>query len=129
VNTKPRMIGHADFHILLSLLDAERHGYGIIKEVQQMTDGTFTLGPGTLYGSIRRLTAAGLIAESAIRPAEEKDDERRRCYYRLTTDGRHATETECQRVDNLMRVVGQKNERVPLAADGVPLAAERGMES
>lgn len=105
---KSRMIGHADFHILLSLLDAERHGYGIIKEVEQMTGGLFTLGPGTLYGSIRRLGSAGLIEESSTRPEEENDDERRRCYYRLTPGGRKAADAECERVENLMRVAAVK---------------------
>jgi len=113
-----QMIGHADFHILLSLLDEERHGYGIIKDVEQMTGGGFTLGPGTLYGSIRRLTGGGLIEESESRPVEEKDDDRRRCYYRLTPRGREAAGAECQRVENLMRIAAAKNQQVQLADGG-----------
>src|SRR3989304_3815651 len=87
----------ATFHILLSLADEERHGYGIIKDVERRTAGRMKLGPGTLYGSIQRLLAAGLIAESEERPAPEADDERRR-YYRLTAVGRRGASAEAERL-------------------------------
>jgi len=77
----------AAFHILLSLTDAERHRYGIMQEVLFRTDGRVKLGPGTLYGAIKRLLADGLIAESEGRPDPQLDDERRR-YYGLTELGR-----------------------------------------
>jgi len=67
---------------LLALADGERHGYGIMKEVETYTGGKLRLGPGTLYRSIKGLLAEGLIAESDERPDPALDDERRR-YYRL----------------------------------------------
>jgi len=73
----------AVLHVLLALADDERHGYGIMKEVEALTGGETRLGPGTLYGSIKRMLADGLIEESEERPDPELDDGRRR-YYRMT---------------------------------------------
>ena len=67
----------AMFHILLSLSDTERHGYGIIKEVETSTANKVRLGPGTLYGLIKKLLTDGLIEESEERPDPKLDDERR----------------------------------------------------
>ena len=103
-----RAIGQKDFHILLALFDAERHGYGIMKEVAELSDGAVHLGPGTLYGAIKRLCAAGWIEESNRRPAAELDDERRRCYYRITATGRAVSVEECNRVAELLRVARRK---------------------
>ena len=103
-----RAIGQKDFHILLALFDAERHGYGIMKEVAELSNGTVRLGPGTLYGAIKRLFAAELIEESDRRPAVELDDKRRRCYYRLTATGRKVAVEECHRVADLLRVAQNK---------------------
>ena len=91
----------ATFQILLSLADEERHGYGIMKDVEHRTSGRMKLGPGTLYGSIQRLLATGLIAESEERPAPEADDERRR-YYRLTAFGRRVAAAEAERLERLV---------------------------
>jgi DNA-binding PadR family transcriptional regulator len=102
----------AAFHILLALADGERHGYGIMQEVLAFTAGTLRLGPGTLYGTIGRLLAAGLIAESSERPDPKLDDERRR-YYRLTPAGRRAATAEAQR---LARLVAAAQERRLLGA-------------
>jgi len=77
----------AVFQILLALADRERHGYGIMQEIENRTEGKVQLGPGTLYGSIKRMIKDRLIVESAERPDPELDDERRR-YYRLTDFGR-----------------------------------------
>ena len=93
----------AVFHILLALADGERHGYGIMQEVAQVTDGQFRLGPGTLYRSIKQLLAAGLIEESGERPDPALDDERRR-YYRLTALGREQAMAEVQRLAKLLRL-------------------------
>jgi DNA-binding PadR family transcriptional regulator len=91
----------AVFHILLALADGERHGYGVIKEVDARTEGKVRLGPGTLYGSIKRMLAEGMIEESGERPDPELDDERRR-YYRLTKFGRRVAVAEAERLSRLV---------------------------
>jgi DNA-binding PadR family transcriptional regulator len=93
----------AVFHILLALADAERHGYAIMDHVAQTTDGQIKMGPGTLYGTIKRLLSGGLIEESAERPDPEMDDERRR-YYRLTRFGQRVMEAEAQRYAKLVKL-------------------------
>jgi DNA-binding PadR family transcriptional regulator len=97
----------AVFHILLALVDGERHGYAIMQDVAERTDGRVRLGPGTLYGTIRRLIDAGLIEESADRPVPDADDERRR-YYRVTKAGRRAAEAESLRLAGLVRIASEK---------------------
>lgn len=92
----------AVFHILLALCDQERHGYGIMQEVAHSTAGEVRLGPGTLYGSIKRMLAADLIEESAERPDPELDDQRRR-YYRLTDLGQRVARAEAGRLANLVQ--------------------------
>lgn len=93
----------AAFHILLSLARGERHGYGIMCDVKETTDGAMRIGPGTLYGTIKRLLAARLIAESEMRADPELDDERRR-YYRLTAAGKNALEAETRRLAACVRI-------------------------
>ena len=97
----------AVFHILLALADGERHGYGIMQEVSSLTEGQVRLGPGTLYGSIKRLIANGLIEESEEQPAPDLDDERRR-YYRLTDLGRQTAVAETHRLANLVQQAQRK---------------------
>jgi DNA-binding PadR family transcriptional regulator len=97
----------AVFHILLSLADRERHGYGIMQEVEAMTKGQIQMGPGTLYGAIKRMISANLIKESDERPDPEQDDERRR-YYRLTALGRRVLGAEAQRLSDLVNVAQNK---------------------
>jgi DNA-binding PadR family transcriptional regulator len=92
---------------LLALADGERHGYGIMLEVERSTGGELRMGPGTLYGSIKRMLAADLIAESDVRPDPALDDERRR-YYRLTTRGRQALGGETARLERLVRLAQAK---------------------
>ena len=98
----------AVFHILLALADGEKHGYGIMQEIAQKTDGTMRMGPGTLYGSIKRMLADGLIEESAERPDPSLDDERRR-YYRLTNFGQRVTIVEAQRLEQIVRLAQRKH--------------------
>ena len=95
------------FHIMLSLADGEQHGYGIMQEVLNRTTGRVRLWPATLYGSIKRLIEAELIEESAERPAPELDDARRR-YYRLTPFGTQVLDAECERLQQLVRVIQLK---------------------
>jgi DNA-binding PadR family transcriptional regulator len=89
------------FHILLAVADRERHGYAIMQDVRARTDGRLRLGPGTLYGSIKRLLADGLIEELDERPDAE-DDVRRR-YYRITRLGRRVATEEAARLTALLR--------------------------
>jgi DNA-binding PadR family transcriptional regulator len=105
---EPAPLNRSEFHILLALADADRHGYGIMQEVARRSQGMVRLGPGTLYGAIKRLLAAGLVEESDKRPAAEKDDERRRCYYHLTGTGRQAAAAEAERMAELVRVAESK---------------------
>jgi DNA-binding PadR family transcriptional regulator len=97
----------AELHILLALLDAERHGYAIKQEVAERTAGEVQLGPGTLYGAIKRMLAAGTIEESARRPPAAEDDERRR-YYRITPFGRTVAAAEARRLEQLVALARRK---------------------
>ena len=97
----------AVFHILLALADRERHGYGIMQDIAERTDGAMRMGPGTLYGSIKRMLADGLIEKSSERPDPELDDERRR-YYRLTDLGRRVLGAEARRLEQLLRIAQAK---------------------
>jgi DNA-binding PadR family transcriptional regulator len=85
------------FHILLALADEERHGYGIMQDIARQTNDTLQLGPGTLYGCLKRMLAAGLVEESVERPDPALDDERRR-YYRMTVLGKRVVRAEAQRL-------------------------------
>jgi DNA-binding PadR family transcriptional regulator len=85
------------FHILVALAEEERHGYAIMQDVAAQTDGALQLGPGTLYGCLKRMVAAGLVAESEERPTAGNDDERRR-YYEMTHLGRRVVRTEAERL-------------------------------
>ncbi|HBB31844.1 MAG TPA: PadR family transcriptional regulator [Cyanobacteria bacterium UBA8803] len=97
----------ATFHILLALADEERHGYGIMQEIKRSTKGSVKMGPGTLYGTIKRLLTDGLIVESEERPDPASDDERRR-YYRLTDLGRHVITIESERLADLVKIATAK---------------------
>lgn len=97
----------AVFHILLALGDGQKHGYGIMKAVEEDTGGRFKMGPGTLYGSIKRMLAGGLVEESDERPDPALDDERRR-YYRLTPFGRRVLSAEVERLSRLVGLARSK---------------------
>jgi DNA-binding PadR family transcriptional regulator len=95
------------FHVMLSLVDQEQHGYGIMQEVLERTEGKVRLWPATLYGTLKRLIDDDLIEESEERPAPELDDARRR-YYRLTKLGRRVLAAESERLEDLVRVIRAK---------------------
>ena len=91
------------FHILLALADEERHGYGIMQDVARQTGDALQLGPGTLYGCLKRMLAAGLVEESDERRDPALDDERRR-YYRMTALGKRVVRAEAQRLAGAVTV-------------------------
>jgi DNA-binding PadR family transcriptional regulator len=95
----------AVFHIMLALAERECHGYGIMIEVERLTEGLMRLGPGTLYRSIQRLVLDGLIEELTDSP--DADDERRR-YYRLTKLGLAVAQAEAQRLEILVYAARQR---------------------
>ena len=95
------------FHVLLSLADGEQHGYGIMQEVLERTDGKVRLWPATLYGTLRRILDEELIEECARRPVRETDDVRRR-YYRLTSFGVKVLTAEIGRLEDLVKAARGK---------------------
>jgi DNA-binding PadR family transcriptional regulator len=95
------------FHILLSLADGEQHGYGIMQEVLERTEGEVRLWPATLYGTLRRLMEEGLISECGEGASREISDQRRR-YYRLTPLGRRVLSAEIERLEDLVRAARAK---------------------
>ena len=97
----------ATFHILLTLIDDERHGYAIMREVADRTERTVRLGPGTLYGSLKRLLEQGLVEESGERADPALDDERRR-YYRITPYGLKVARAEARRLEGLVLAARRK---------------------
>jgi DNA-binding PadR family transcriptional regulator len=89
------------FHILVSLADKDRHGYSIMQEVDERTGGEVKLHAGTLYATLKKLLASGLIREVGERADEEGDTRRR--YYRITAYGRDAAQAEAKRLEALVR--------------------------
>jgi len=98
----------AVLHILLALSTQERHGYGIMKQVESDTRGKVRMGPGTLYGSIRRMTEAGLISESDKKIDPNMDDERR-VYYGITALGQQTLAAELQRYRQVVAVAHERS--------------------
>lgn len=96
----------AVLHILLSLAAEDRHGLGIAADVKAFTNGRLTLGPGTLYGTIKRLLEAGFV-EDLGQPSADDDDPRRR-YYRITAKGRRALEAEAQGLASIVGVARRR---------------------
>jgi DNA-binding PadR family transcriptional regulator len=93
----------ATFHILMSLAEDDRHGYAIIQDVANRTDGELKLSAGTLYRSIQRMLEQGFIIEPRERPEPDADDERRR-YYRITQLGKSVARAEARRLMELVRL-------------------------
>lgn len=98
------------FHVLLVLLRGERHGYAIMREAAERSEGRVELQAGALYRLLARLLDGGLVVESQRRPAADADDERRR-YYRITPLGKRVIAAEAERMaalaDEARRALGQ----------------------
>ncbi len=97
------LTAHA-FYLLLALADGDRHGYAIIKEIEELTGGEVQLLPGTLYRLIKQLLTDQWIAEIAASP----DDDPRRRYYRLTRQGRKAVEAEARRLETMVQLARRR---------------------
>jgi DNA-binding PadR family transcriptional regulator len=91
----------AALHILLSLAAEDRHGYGIMQDVAQQSNGLYKLGPGTLYDNLQKLTADRLVEECEN---SATGGEARRRYYRLTKLGRQVLGAEVKRLEDAIRV-------------------------
>lgn len=88
-----------EFHILLVLAHKPLHGYGIMQTIEMQTEGVVTLGPGTLYTTIKRLSEREWIEETD--PPADADDTRRK-YYQLTSFGHRVTQAEANRLSSLI---------------------------
>ncbi|MEM7344542.1 MAG: PadR family transcriptional regulator [Chloroflexota bacterium] len=100
-------LSSAVLHILLALAEGERHGYAIMQQATTLSSGKLQLGPGTLYRSIKRLLADGLIEETEKRSDPALDDQRRR-YYRLTSLGEQVLTLEIERLSHLVQVAKKR---------------------
>ena len=96
-----------DYLVLLSLTDVARHGYGIVKDVEEQSGGDVRMDPSNLYRSLRRLIQKGLVEESEIRPNENSDERRR--FYSLTLLGRNVVEVEASRLSRLTEVARDRH--------------------
>jgi len=99
-------ISPAEFHVLVALADEDLHGYAIMQAVEEDTRGEVTLGPGTLYGAIKRLVESGCIRQTDATGRPDHDD--RRKYYTLTRLGREAARAEAGRLESLVRLARSK---------------------
>jgi DNA-binding PadR family transcriptional regulator len=98
---EPLSISPQVFQILLALAPDDQHGYAIMQDIADRTDGKLRLSPGTLYGSIKRMLEQGLVIELRENQRPKQDDARRR-YYRLTALGRRVVWAESKRMANLL---------------------------
>jgi len=94
----------AMFHVMVALADGRTHGYAILKDVEQLTNGAVRLSTGTLYGIIKRLLSDGLIRETGLAP---KGEERRRSY-ELTPFGRDVARAEASRLETTLAIARRK---------------------
>ena len=99
----PLPLTNAAMYILLALVDRDRHGLGIAEHIEEFTTGSVSLGPGSLYGTIKRLLEQGFIEDVAEAPKDERGDPRRR-YYRVTANGRRALERHTYELSHVLRV-------------------------
>ncbi|GAB4577626.1 MAG: PadR family transcriptional regulator [Anaerolineales bacterium] len=107
MNISPSPLTPAVFHILLALSSGDRHGYGIMKQVEADSQGKVKMGTGTLYGSLKRMLDAGLVKESDKRVDPELDDERR-IYYQMTDIGAKALAAELERYNRIVNIAQER---------------------
>ncbi len=107
VTIYPSPLTPAVFHILLALSNGERHGYGIMKQVEADSQGNVNMGAGTLYGSLKRMHDAGLVKESDKKVDPEMDDERR-IYYQITGVGAKVLAAELERYKRIVTLAQEK---------------------
>jgi DNA-binding PadR family transcriptional regulator len=100
----PKPLPAASLHLVLALLHGESHGYALMRRVEELSDGSVRMGPGTLYGTLNRLLADGLIVETTEDRA--RDDSERRRYYRLTAEGERVATIELTRLQTLVSRLG-----------------------
>ena len=103
--SRTRPLPAASLHVVLALLDGELHGYALMSSVAELSDGTVRMGPGTLYGTLNRLVADGLIVETTDRVARDEGERRR--YYALTPSGRTAALDELARLQAMVHRVAR----------------------
>jgi DNA-binding PadR family transcriptional regulator len=106
MNDDTRTLRPPVFHILLALAEAELHGLGIADEVERATDGAMELGPGTLYRSLKEMSAGGLIREI---DAPEEDADPRRKYYGITARGRVLLAEEARRLERVVELARRRS--------------------
>lgn len=116
-NTPHTPLTPAVLHILIALSTEERHGYGIMKEVESDSGGKVKMGPGTLYGSIGRMMEAGLLRESDKKIDPELDDERR-VYYKITALGQATLAAELERYREVVAIARKRQLATNLLAYG-----------
>ena len=92
-----------DFLVLMTLARGDRHGYGIVTDISEQTDGRIRLVPGNLYSVLQRLESCGLLGETPRRSAPDLEDRRRR-YYGITPLGRRVLSAEAERLRGLVGV-------------------------
>ena len=92
----------AAFHVLVALAESEKHGYAIMKQVSELTEGRVELSAGTLYGIIKRLVGDGLIETVRSSRAQRAQEDERRRYYRLTRFGREVAVAEADRLERAL---------------------------
>jgi DNA-binding PadR family transcriptional regulator len=100
---KAKPLPGASLYLVLALLEGEQHGYALMQRVAELSDGGWRMGPGTLYGTLNRLVADGLIVETRT----DADSDGRRRYYALTAAGREVAATETRRLRSLVRAVAR----------------------
>jgi len=98
----------AVLYILMALSDSEKHGYAIMKQVESDSEGKISMGPGTLYGSLKRMLEAGLVAESNKKIDPDMDDQRR-IYYKITGAGKEALGAELERYRHIVSLANKRH--------------------